>query len=40
VIEDMELINDGEFSPAQVALNTYSWTKVNANTQFIPYGIE
>ena len=26
VVEDMELVNEGEYLPAQVALNSYSWT--------------
>lgn len=40
VVEDMELVNEGEYLPAQVALNTYSWTQVNNATFFLPYGIE
>jgi len=29
VVEDMELVNEGEFLPASVALNSYSWTEAN-----------
>jgi len=40
VIEDMELVNEGEYLPAQVALNRYSWSAYTNLTMFLPYGIE
>jgi len=40
VVEDMELVNEGEYLPAQVALNSYSWTNLTNLTYFLPYGIE
>jgi hypothetical protein len=36
----MELVNEGEYLPAQLALNRYSWTILNNSTMFLPYGIE
>lgn len=39
VIENLDLIEEGESSPAQVALNSYSWSKVLPTTQFYPYGM-
>lgn len=39
VIEEIDLIDEGESAPAQVALNSYSWSKVLPSTQFYPYGI-
>lgn len=36
----MELTNEGEYLPAQVALNNYSWTALSNSTFFLPYGIE
>ena len=40
IVEDMELVNEGEYLPAQLALNSYSWTALNNLTYFLPYGIE
>jgi hypothetical protein len=40
VVEDMELVNEGEYLPAQVALNSYSWTNLTNMTYFLPYGIQ
>ena len=40
VVEDMELVNEGEYLPAQLALNRYSWTKLGNSTFYLPYGIE
>jgi hypothetical protein len=39
VIEELDLIDEGDSAPAQVALNSYSWSKVLPSTQFYPYGI-
>jgi hypothetical protein len=36
----MELVNEGEYLPAQLALNRYSWTNLTNSTYFLPYGIE
>lgn len=36
----MELTNEGEYLPAQVALNSYSWTTLTNSTFYLPYGIE
>lgn len=36
----MELVNEGEYLPAQVALNSYSWTTLTNSTYFLPYGID
>lgn len=40
VVEDMELVNEGEYLPAQLALNRYSWTTITNTTMYLPYGIE
>jgi hypothetical protein len=40
VVEDMELTNEGEYLGAQVAMNNYSWTDMNENTYFMPYGVD
>ena len=39
VVEDMDLVNEGEYLPAQLALNRYSWTVLGNSTFFNPYGI-
>ena len=36
----MELVNEGEYLTAQLALNKYSWTNLTNSTYFLPYGIE
>jgi len=36
----MELVNEGEYLPAQIALNRYSWTNTTNSTFYLPYGIE
>ena len=36
----MELVSEGDFLNASVALNKYSWTEATNLTHFIPYGIE
>jgi hypothetical protein len=40
VIEGMELVNEGEYLGAQVALNRHSWTNLTNATFFLPYGVE
>ena len=36
----MDFVNEGEYLPAQLALNRYSWTTLNNAAFFLPYGIE
>ena len=40
VVEDMELVNEGEYLPAQVAMNSYSWSQLTNDTFFLPYGVQ
>lgn len=40
VVEDMDTVEEGEYLPAQVALNSYSWSEVVNTTYFLPYGID
>lgn len=40
VVEDMPLVNEGEYLPAQLALNKYSWTTLGNSTFYLPYGVE
>jgi hypothetical protein len=40
VVEDLELTNEGEYLPAQISLNNYSWTEVINSTYYLPYGIK
>ena len=40
VIENIDLTPQDEPLPAQVALNSYSWTYLNESTYYIPYGVE
>lgn len=40
VVEDMDLVNEGEYLPAQLALNRYSWTALGNSTFYLPYGVE
>jgi len=39
IVEEMELTNEGEYLPAQAALNSYSWSTLTNQTFFLPYGI-
>lgn len=40
VVEDIPLLNEDEDPlPAQVSLNSYSYTEVNSNTNYRPYGV-
>lgn len=37
----MQTVDEGEeYLPAQLALNSYSWTEVGNSTYFLPYGID
>ena len=36
----MQLVNEGEYLPAQLALNRYSWTVLGNSTFYLPYGID
>lgn len=48
IVEDMELVNEGESLPVYVALNSYSWVGPKTNSRrlssesigYIPYGIQ
>jgi hypothetical protein len=40
VVEDMHLVNEGEYLPAQIALNKYSWTTLGNSTFYLPYGVD
>lgn len=41
VVEEMDLVNEGESSPVFVALNSYSWVSGSGDPLgFVPYGID
>jgi hypothetical protein len=39
IVEEMDLVDEGQSLPAFVALNSYSWTNQNENATFVPYGM-